>query len=33
MGGCFIVKDRFVGGKKGGSDVLPGASSMYGVFS
>lgn len=26
-GGVFKVKDRFVGGKEGGSDVLPGASS------
>lgn len=26
--GGLKVKDRFVGGKEGGSDVLPGASSM-----
>ena len=32
MGGILKVKDRFVGGKKGGSDLLPGASSMYEVF-
>lgn len=30
--GVLKVKDRFVGGKKGGSDLLPGASSMYEVF-
>lgn len=26
--GVLKVKDRFVGGKEGGSDDLPGASSM-----
>lgn len=30
--GVLKVKDRFVGGKKGGSDVLPGASSMWSFF-